>query len=168
MAGDTSLARARILFADPKANLWEPRYAPGGRWISFVREPRGEPHRLELMVAPADGAPSAQWIRVVGDHKWPDKPRWSADGRLLYFLSNASGDYFNLWAIRFDPLRGVTVGKPFALTNYDSPSRFVSPHASRINMDVVKGRVALTMSSLTGSIWVLEGIDRSESPATAR
>jgi serine/threonine protein kinase/Tol biopolymer transport system component len=167
LAAAPSLAQARVLFADAKANLWEPRYAPGRRWISFVREPLGEEHRVELMVAPAEGAPPGAWSRLLADHTWPDKPRWSSDGRLLYCLSNASGDYFNLWALPFDPSRGVPAGKPFAVTSYDSPARFVSPHASRINLDVVKGRVALTMSSLTGSIWMLEGIER-EAPTSSR
>jgi WD40-like Beta Propeller Repeat len=117
-----------------------------------------------LMLAPAQGGPSTSWVRLVSDHPWPDKPRWSADGRLLYFLSRGSGGYFNLWALPFDPIAGVALGEAFALTSYDAPSRFVSPHASRINMDLANGRVALTMSSLTGSIWMLEGIASDGSP----
>ena len=90
---------------------------------------------------------------------WVDKPRWSGDGRLLYFFSRGSGDYFNLWALPFDPIRGVPAGSAFAITTYDSPTRFVSPHSARIGMDAVKGRVALTMSSTTGSIWMLDDVE---------
>jgi serine/threonine protein kinase/Tol biopolymer transport system component len=165
--GGATLAPARVLLSDPKANLWEAALEPGRRWISFVREPIGQAQRLELMIAPAEGGPPDTWIRLMKDHAWPDKPRWSADGRLLYFLSRGTGDYFNLWALPFDPVRGVPAGRAFALTSYDSPSRFVSPHATRIGMDVAKGRVALTMSSLTGSIWMLEGIASDGAP-TAR
>ena len=168
IAGDASLKQTRLLFSDPKANLWEAAYVPGGRWISFVREPLGEAQRLDLMIAPAEGSPPTAWIRLLADHPWADKPRWSADGRLLYFLSRGSGDYFNLWALPFDPIRGVPAGTAFAITSYDSPARFVSPHAGRIGMDVVKGRVALTMSSTTGSIWMLDDVDPGETRAGSR
>ena len=157
-----SWKQARIVLSDPKANLWEASYAPGGRWISFVREPLGEAQRLELMIAPAEGGPPSAWTRLLADHPWADKPRWSADGRLLYFLSRGSGDYVNLWALPFDPVRGVPAGRAFAITAYDSPARFVSPHATRVNMDVLKGRVALTMSSTTGSIWMLDDVESGE------
>jgi eukaryotic-like serine/threonine-protein kinase len=168
MVGDASLKKHRVLFSDPKASLWEPAYVPGGRWMTFVREPAGEAQRLELMIAPAEGSPSTAWIRLVADHQSPDKPRWSADGRLLYFLSRGSGDYVNLWALPFDPIRGVPTGTAFAITSYDSPARFVSPHAGRIGMNVVKGRVALTMSSTTGSIWMLDDLESGEARTGSR
>ena len=107
------MKQTRILFSDPKANLWEAAYVPGGRWISFVREPLGEAQRLDLMIAPAEGSPPTAWTRLLADHPWADKPRWSDDGRLLYFLSRGSGDYFNLWALPFDPIRGVPAGTAF-------------------------------------------------------
>jgi hypothetical protein len=162
------LRKTRILLSDAKAHLWEASYVPGGRWISFVRQPLGEAQRIDLMIAPAEGSPPAAWTRLVADHPSADKPRWSDDGRLMYFLSNGSGDYFNLWALPFDPVRGVPAGRPFRITSYDSPARFVSPHAGRINMDVVKGRVALTMSSTTGSIWMLDDVESGEPRAGSR
>jgi Tol biopolymer transport system component len=157
-----SLKPNRVLFSDPKANLWEAEYAPGGHWISFVRQPMDEAQRLDLMVASSDGSPPSAWVRLVPDHPWADKPRWSADGRLLYFFSRGSGDYFNLWALPFDPVRGLPTGRAFRITSNDSPARFVSPHPSRINMDVQKGHVALTMTSLTGSIWMLDDVESRE------
>jgi eukaryotic-like serine/threonine-protein kinase len=163
-----SLKQTRLLFSDPKANLWEAAYVPGGRWISFVRQPIGEAERLDLMIAPAEGSPSTAWIRLLADHPWVDKPRWSADGRLLYFLSRGPGDYVNLWVLPFDPIRGVPAGTALAITSYDSPARFVSPHGGRIGMDVVKGRVALTMASTTGSIWMLDDLELGDTRAGSR
>ena len=168
MSGDALLKQPHLLFSDPKASLWEPAYVPGGRWISFVRQPAGEAQRLYLMIAPAEGSPSTAWMRLLADHSWIDKPRWSDDGRLLYFLSRGSGDYVNLWVLPFDPVRGVPAGSAFAITNYDSPGSFVSPHGGRIGMDVVKGRVALTMSSTTGSIWMLDDLESGEARTGSR
>jgi Tol biopolymer transport system component len=165
-----SVKPGRVLFADPKASLWEASYVPGRSWISFVRQPPDEAGRLDLMIGPVGGGPSANWTRVAADHEWPDKPRWSPDGRLLYFLSRGSAAYFNLWAVPFDPERGAPAGAPFQVTRYDSPTLFVSPHVEKTGMDVANGRVALTMTSTTGSIWMLDDVEPGESHAnfTAR
>jgi hypothetical protein len=104
----------------------------------------------------------------VADHPWADKPRWSGDGRLLYFLSPGSRDYFNLWALPFDPVRGVPTGTAFQITGFDSPALFVSPHVGKSGMHVRKGRLALTMASTTGSIWMLDDVEPREPGARSR
>ena len=93
-----------------------PRGAPAGAWRSRAGQGRGEPE-----------TPAAEWIPVARDHPWTDKPRWSPDGRLLYFISNQGSSFFNLWAVRFDPKGGALVGAPFPLTRFDSPAQVISP-----------------------------------------
>ena len=29
---------------------------------------------------------SEQWVRIARDHEWPDKPRWGADGKTIFYL----------------------------------------------------------------------------------
>jgi hypothetical protein len=41
-----------------------------------------------------------------------------------------------LWAVGFDPDRGVPVGDPFQLSALDSPSLHISEDISRAEMDV--------------------------------
>jgi hypothetical protein len=136
--------------------------------MSFVREPAGEAHRLELMIGPATGGAPSTWRRLVADHPWADKPRWSADGRLMYFLSRGSGDYFDLWALPFDPIRGEPAGTAFPLTRFDSPALFLSPYVGRMNIEIKNRTAVLTMSSSTGSIWMLEGIGVERPHASSR
>jgi Tol biopolymer transport system component len=162
LAADGSLKPQRVLFADPKAHLWEAWYVPGKRWMSFLRQPMDQAQRTEVMLGPAGGGPPSTWRRLVADHREADKPRWSADGHLMYFLSRGSGEYFDLWALPFDPVRGVSTGTPFQLSAFDSPALFVSRNVGRMNMEVKNGRVALTMSSTTGSIWMLDGVGAGE------
>ena len=151
---------SRVLFSDPRANVWEPVFDPGRRWIAFTRQPHGDAQRLEVMVAPAEGAPPAAWTRVASDHQVADKPRWSADGRLLYFVARNAGAYFDLWAVPFDAAHGRTAGTSFRLTHYDSPALFITPYGEKSGMDVFGGRVSMTMTSTTGSIWMLDDVER--------
>jgi Tol biopolymer transport system component len=94
-------------FASSATPVWSPSIGPAAR--------------VELFVAPAEGAEASKWIRIAPDHEWPDKPRWSPDGRTLFFLSRRPASFFNLRAIRFDPERGRPVGDAMPVTNFDSP-----------------------------------------------
>lgn len=90
----------------------------------------------------------------------PEKPRWSADGRLIYILSKRPGSYFNLWALPFDPERGIPLGSAFPLTSFDSPNMAISPDISYSEMDVSARHTVLTMKTVSGSIWMLDNVDR--------
>jgi len=151
----------RLLMAEAATNLWMGRYSPDGRWLAFlVNRAGGRGDRQELMVAPAHGAPRAQWVRIAADHSWADKPRWGPDGRTLYFLSRQGGAFFNLWGIRFDPARGQPRGEPFMITRYHSPALMISPEIGDTEIGVSAHRALLTLATVTGSIWMLDNVDK--------
>ena len=151
---------ARVIASHPQGSLWQPLYAPNERWLSFLLQRDDVSEGIEMYVAPADGGPPDRWTRIAADHRWPDKPRWAPDGKTFYFISRRPAGYFNLWAVRFDPDRGMPVGAPFALTSFDSPGLHISPYIERAEMDVSARHVLLTMKSVTGSIWMLEHVDK--------
>jgi hypothetical protein len=116
----------RVLLNAPGHRFWQARFSPDGRWISFVVE-RPNDGGVELGVVAAGGAGPGGWTRIAADHEWPDKPRWGPDGRTLYFLSNKSAGYFNLWGVHLDPAHGKPVGEPFQITHFDSPAFMIDP-----------------------------------------
>ena len=67
--------------------FWQARFSPDDRWISFVAESTTRARPAVPRVTPASGAARGEWTRIAADHDWPDKPRWSPDGKTLYFLS---------------------------------------------------------------------------------
>jgi Tol biopolymer transport system component len=74
---------AAIVTEDPVGDLWQARYSPNGRWISFLTT---LPGRTIICVIPnvARQVPVAEWTRLTDPQGWADKPRWSSDGKLLY------------------------------------------------------------------------------------
>jgi eukaryotic-like serine/threonine-protein kinase len=150
----------RVVASIPGAGLWQGTLSPSGRWVSFVVSRSQRPGTIELMVAPAQGSPPTGFTRIAADHAWPDKPRWARDGKTLYFISRRPGPHFNLWAVPFDPNRGVPAGEPSQLTEFDSPTLHVSSDLARAEMDVSATDVVLTMKAVSGSIWMLDGVDR--------
>ena len=149
-----------LMSSPPNAQLWAQAQAlsPNGRWILFTVL-RFNPTSIEPMVAPADGGPEATWIRIAPDHDSPDKPRWSADGKTIVFVSKGATAHLNLWAARFDSERGRPVGEPFPLTQFDSPTHVISPFLDT-ELSISPRHAALTMLTVTGNIWTLKHVDR--------
>ncbi len=69
----------------------DPRVSPDGTQVAFVvraTDLEANRGRLDLYLAATDGS----WVRRLTGHEAADsQPRWSADGRSLYFVSSRSG-----------------------------------------------------------------------------
>jgi serine/threonine protein kinase/Tol biopolymer transport system component len=148
----------QVLLARPGIHFWQASFSPNGRWLTFVLQRADRPGENEMVVAPASDP--SRWTRVAADHPWPDKPRWAPDGRTLYFISRWPRSYFNLWAVRFDPERGMVVGEPFALSDFKSPRFMISPHVDQSEMSVSSRQAILTMESVSGNVWMLDNVDK--------
>jgi Tol biopolymer transport system component/DNA-binding winged helix-turn-helix (wHTH) protein len=146
----------RVVAADPTRNLMCQRFSPDERWISFmaVTQPRTDVSTIYVM--PAAGGP---WIAVTAGDSYDDKPRWSPDGRVLYFLSPRDGA-LNLWGRRFDPERGTTVGDAFRVTSFHGTGHGVARELGRVEIAISSNRLFLPITESAGTIWMLEGVDR--------
>jgi Tol biopolymer transport system component len=136
------------------------RVSPNGKWLSFVPMLSGDPAQSRVAVAPAGGAPPESWRRIAPEYPWVDTPRWSPDGRLLYFVARSSGGFSNLFAVHFDAERGMPIGTPFPVTRFDNSSLAVSPFSGRTGLGISAHRVTLIMQTATGSIWMLDNVDK--------
>jgi Tol biopolymer transport system component len=151
-------AAARKVISDPAYDVYQSHFSPDGRWIVFEAT-RNLDQAVEstLHVTPATGGP---WIRITDGKYWDDKPRWSPDGKTIYFISGRGGS-FNVWGIRFDPSEGKPLGEPFRVTTFASP-RLTIPQQliEGLGISLNQNKLVLTMQDLAGSIWVLDNVDQ--------
>ena len=78
---------------------------------------------------------------------------------MIYFVSGRSG-FFNVWGIRFDPVKGGAAGKPFPVTAFDNPSLRVPEALMPTELSLTQDRFVLNMVEASGSIWILDNVDR--------
>ncbi|HZS03591.1 MAG TPA: winged helix-turn-helix domain-containing protein [Blastocatellia bacterium] len=146
----------RVVASDPEQNLYQARYSPDNRWISFVAARAFEAGVSTIHVLPAGGG---EWKRITEGKYFDDKPRWSPDGRKLYFISNRTG-FFNVWCIGFDPATGQPVGEPFRVTTFESPGQMIEPDVTVMEMTLSADRIILPIMEVSGGIWILENVGR--------
>ncbi len=147
--------------SDPLYEIYQERFSPDGQWIVFeaVKKNSEGPAEEGLSSLYVMRATGGAWIALVNEKAWADKPRWSPDGRTIYFLSNR-GSFFNVWAIRFDPGSGQPKGEAFPVTTLRSPSLAVPAHIEADEISLSDKALVLTLEQVTGGIWVLDNVDR--------
>ena len=157
VAGVLAKREPQKIISDLGFNVWQGRFSPDGRWIVFEAV-RNQDTRIEstIYVVAVDGG---QWVRITDGKHWDDKPRWSPDGRVIYFLSERSG-LFNVWGVHFDPGKGSPVGEPVPVTAFDNPNLMVPKSIEQVGLALTQDRLVVTVTQASGSIWVLENVDR--------
>ncbi|HKX31448.1 MAG TPA: winged helix-turn-helix domain-containing protein, partial [Blastocatellia bacterium] len=145
-----------VITSHPEQNLYQARFSPGDHWISFIAAKASEAGISTIYVIPAAGG---EWKRITEGKYFDDKPRWSPDGRQLYFISNRTG-FFNVWGIRFDPISGQTVGPPFRVTSFESPARMILADVRILEMSLTADRIILPIMEVSGGIWILENVEK--------
>jgi Tol biopolymer transport system component/DNA-binding winged helix-turn-helix (wHTH) protein len=140
--------------SNPAYKLYQPHISPDDRWIVFEAVVNSPNPESALYVVPASGGP---WTRLTDGRHWDDKPRWSPDGRTIYFLSGPGG-FFNVWGIHFDPDAGKPVGQPFQVTKFDSPRLMIPRWIPLVGLSLTQDKLVLTMSQESGNIWLLDNV----------
>jgi Tol biopolymer transport system component/DNA-binding winged helix-turn-helix (wHTH) protein len=144
-------AKAAVLVTSADRGLWNASESPDGRWVCYNATDLREGRDSALYVVPAGGGEP----RSLTTGEWDDYPRWSADGRFVYFVSRR-GARFGLWGIRFDTARGVSDGAAFEITPFTTAQGGIdTDDLGWSSLSVAGSRVAVPLQYLTGGIWLL-------------
>jgi len=138
--------------------LYHATFTHDGRWITFVALDRqASPSRLQVLATrfQLDAPPKEiDWIRVVSDQHWNDKPRWSPNGNRIYFVSDRDG-FACLWSQPVEPEFKRPVGPPLPLYHIHQVRRSIlNVGYGLMDIAVAPDKIVLNLGELTGNIWM--------------
>ena len=146
---------ARKITSASDYNLWQGHFSPDGRWILFLAT-RSKGVESTIFLMPAAGG---TWIPVTDGKQWDDKPRWSPDGKTIYFVSGRNG-FFNVYGARFDSGKGKPVGLPFRVTDFRSTAAMIPQAIIPVELGISPDRLVVNVTQISGNIWVLDHAER--------
>lgn len=143
------------------------RISPDGQWIAFsAQDDSGRFSRVLMARASARSPISESDAFAITDQTHRDAtPRWSPDGRTLYFLSNRSGP-LDIWSVPLGPDKRPK-GEPRPARLFDA-SRFsmaaiaVSTSYDEIDYAIGLDRIYFTLREITGRIYLMRPKDTLE------
>jgi hypothetical protein len=133
------------------------RFSPDGKWICYLRQ---QENNRGVSVLNVLSIVNGTWLRVTDEQLWSDKPRWSPDGKTIYFITNHGSMFLNVWGVHFDPVNGKVVGEPFRVTSFESPSLALLPSIRHLRITFDSTHTYFPLTEVAGSIWTLSDVDR--------
>ena len=158
---DVASGRSTDILQHARYNLYVPRFAPDGQWITFVAQTGPENRRLYAARFRGEAViPSPEWIPLTDGRFSDDKPTLSPDGNLLYYTSNRDG-FMCLWAQPLEPGTKLPVGPAFPVHHFHSTWRSISNvPLNWLGVSVARDRVVFNQGERTGNIWMAKTGDR--------
>ena len=149
---DLASARRTGLLHHAAYSLDEAFFSPDDRWVCFNAV---TPDRSRIFIAPVRGqgaVPESEW-RAVTDSRWDDKPRWSPDGNIRYFVSERDG-FRCIWAQRLDPAEKRPLGTAFPIFHaHEARRSLMNIGWGDLQISVARDKIIFNMSQRTGNIW---------------
>ena len=153
---DVRTGQSRVVLEDPGgASLEGADWSPANERILLTKAETGRFRRAYSVAFPATGGEATgQWVAVSDKAEWIDRPRWSFDGKSIYFFSGSDG-YYCVWGRRFDLARQSPATPAFAVRHYhntrQSPNRV---EFQMLGLSVSQDSIYINVSEAAGSIWL--------------
>jgi serine/threonine protein kinase len=150
-------SRTMSVFAQhPDWPMHTGRFSPDGRWVCFWAANSSTTRQMFVApFQPGHEVKQDEWIAVSDGKALDREPRWSADGSLLYFLSERDG-FRCIWAQRLQKQTKKPLGDAFPVFHGHSarPSMDVGNDTFLNGFAVVGSKIHITMNEGTGSVWL--------------
>jgi eukaryotic-like serine/threonine-protein kinase len=154
MVMDPGRGESRVAVDGHTASVGNADWSPASEYLLFTASPDGSRKQVWTVRFPrVTGQRAGEWIPVTRESEWADWPRWSGDGKTVFYLSNSDG-FYCVWGRHFDPVQGKVTGTPFAVVHYHNPR--ISPDRvkpSSFAMAVSGESVFLNLGEVRESVW---------------
>jgi dipeptidyl aminopeptidase/acylaminoacyl peptidase len=121
------------------------------RWLATLVASPDRTVSIRVVLAASPTSDKARGVEIARSGVWLSSPRWSPDGRRLYYMAVEDG-FLCIWARDLDPVTKAPRGEPFAVFHaHRNPWRTTSPRAA-FTISVGPRRLVFNAASVTGSV----------------
>lgn len=150
----TDSGKSETVLARSGASLGEANWSAQNQYLAFTASGENDTKQIFAVHFPnTTGKPMGQWISITESSTYSDRPRWSGDGKTIFYVSRRDG-FSCIWGQRFDSNLGKPAGPAFAVMHYHnlrmSPAR-TSPSA--FDLSVEGDNIYLNVGEETASLW---------------
>jgi Tol biopolymer transport system component len=153
---DPQTGERHLVLKQDGVSLSEPSWSPQTEYLLFTRqgEAQGKKQIFAVRFPRSTASAEGRWIPVTGASESSDRPRWSGDGKTIFYVSTSDG-FSCLWAQSFNPETGEPVGTPFAVMHYHNRRNSIDVIAPRsFNLSVAGNSIYYNLGESSSSIWI--------------
>jgi Tol biopolymer transport system component len=143
------------LLFEPQRVIHSVEPSPDFHWAAF--NTKGEVNE-SVFIAPVRSGHSAaqsEWITIAKGPGANERPWWSPDGNLLYFLSDKDG-HECIWGQRLNSATKHPIGEAFAVYHLHDSRRTPGDQLAGFGPAVTKDRLFFSLSEASGNVWIAE------------
>ena len=129
--------------------------SPDNRWILFLANDRASVSRVFIARFDEGVLPDEdKWIAISDPALYADKPTWSPDGSVVYFLADHEGRRC-IWARKLEPKTKHPSGDVIDIAHFHRPSlRLNSVALSEIRLLCARDKLIFVAGETSGSVWM--------------
>jgi Tol biopolymer transport system component len=150
---DTETGARRPILQHPDYQLWRSHLSWDDRWVAFNAVRDGRSRIFVARFQPEKLIPPDVWIAITDETNWDDKPTWSPNGNILYFVSERDAGFRCIWAQRLEPLTKQPSGEGFVVQHFHS-ARLSLRNVSwgSLEMDIARDKLVFCLGEVTGNV----------------
>jgi serine/threonine protein kinase len=152
---DPQTGEQRVLLKENGVSLSEASWSPKNEYLLFTRETEAEGKQIFAVRLPkATASAEGKWIPITGALESSDRPRWSGDGKTVFYLSTRDG-FSCLWGQNFNPELGEKRGDPFPVMHFHNRRTSIDVIGYRsFNLSVAGDSIYFNLGESSSSIWI--------------
>jgi Tol biopolymer transport system component/tRNA A-37 threonylcarbamoyl transferase component Bud32 len=155
-AFDIQSGKQTPIASDPAMQVLSPQFSPDTRWVAIhARNAELTRQIFVLPFHPDRETPHSEWIPITDGKQLDRDPKWSVDGKLLYFLADRDGAR-GIYAQRVDPATGHPLGAAFEVKMFRSTRRSMMyfGNTGQSSPAIARDRIVFALGEMTGNIWL--------------
>jgi hypothetical protein len=121
-------------------------------WLVLSIGESGEPIRFYAVPVKDRLIPREEWILIDEDTDYKSRPRWSASGNMVYYLSDRDG-FLCIWGLRLDPVRKTPLGDPVPVFHAHRNGQTMIGPRGAWTLSVGPDRLVFNPAEVRGDIW---------------